>query len=364
MNNINETNGNASIMIVDDTPANLKLLSIMLEKRGYHVSSLLSGKLAIEAAKNNPPDLILLDINMPEMNGFEVCKVLKEDRNLAEIPVIFISGLSDTKEKLEAFSSGGIDYITKPFQLEEVHARVATHLKLHRLQLEIEQYNKRLEKVVELQMREIVESQMATIFAIAKLSESRDDDTGRHLEKVQLICREVTLKLKENEDYKSEITKDYAENIYHASPLHDIGKVAIPDKILLKTEKLTPEEFEIMKTHTALGASTLYAVSEKYPNNHFIEIGIAIARYHHERWDGTGYPDRLTGNDIPLSARIMAVADVYEAVRSKRCYKPSFPHSYACEVISKGSGTQFDPAVAKAFTEVNDKIERISEDLK
>jgi putative two-component system response regulator len=364
MNNYqNKISGNANILIVDDTYANLELLSDMLKLRGYQVRPAPSGPLAIQAAKNNPPDLILLDIAMPVMNGYQVCKILKEDNNLREIPVIFISALSDTKEKIEAFSSGGVDYITKPFQLEEVYARVETHLKLHRLQLEMEIYNEKLEKTVESQVKEIFESQMATIFAIAKLAESRDDDTGRHLEKVQLICRSISLKLLGNSDFRSIITRDYAENIFHASPLHDIGKVAIPDRILLKSDRLTVEEFEIMKTHAILGAETLLEVSEKYPGNHFIKMGISIARHHHERWDGTGYPDGLSGNDIPLSARIMAVADVYEAVRSKRCYKAALSHEETNEIIIKGSGNQFDPVIVSAYSEIDEEINGIYESM-
>jgi putative two-component system response regulator len=278
---------------------------------------------------------------------------------LTDIPVIFISALSDTSEKLEAFSIGGVDYITKPFHIEEVYARVATHLKLHKLQLEIEKYNEKLEKVVEAQVKEIVESQMATIFAVAKLAESRDDDIGRHLERTQLICRAIAFKLSMQKEYTTLITRNYVDNIYYACPLHDIGKVAIPDKILLKPGKLTPEEFEVMKTHTVLGAETLGKVLDNYPNNHFIKMGIAIARSHHERWDGRGYPDGLAKNNIPLSARIMSIVDVYEAIRSKRCYKPALPHDETCEIILKGSGSQFDPNITSAFWEIHDEINRI-----
>jgi putative two-component system response regulator len=363
MDSPNKTFENAKIIVVDDTPANLDLLVEMLKVQGYQVKSAPSGKFAIDIAKNDPPDLILLDINMPEMNGYEVCKILKADRVLHEIPVVFISALSDTFEKLEAFSVGGVDYITKPFHLEEVYARVATHIKLHKLQAEMEEYNEKLEQIVAAQVKEIFESQMATIFAIAKLAESRDDDTGKHLERVQMICRAIALKLSMNKAYSTLITRTYAENIFYACPLHDIGKVAIPDNILLKPSKLTPEEFEIMKTHAALGAETLTEVLDKYPNNHFIKMGIAIARYHHERWDGKGYPDGLAKNNIPLSARIMSVVDVYEAVRSKRCYKPSLPHNETCEIIVKGTGTQFDPDIIAAFWEIQEEISRIYDSI-
>jgi putative two-component system response regulator len=363
MNNLNKELKGAKIIVVDDTPANLELLTEMLKTQGYNVRSASNGKFAIQAAKNNPPDLILLDINMPEMNGYEVCKLFKSDEALREIPVIFISAMSDTSEKLEAFSTGGVDYITKPFHLEEVYARVATHLKLHRLQTEMKEYNEKLQKVVKEQVKEISDSQMATIFAIAKLAESRDDDTGKHLERVQMICRAIALKLSMHKSYSTLITRTYAENIFYACPLHDIGKVAIPDNILLKPGKLTSEEFEIMKTHAALGAETLSEVLDKYPNNYFIKMGIAIARHHHERWDGKGYPDGLAKNNIPLSARIMSVVDVYEAVRSKRCYKPSLAHKETCDIVIQGAGTQFDPDITAAFWEIHEEIQRIYESI-
>ncbi len=359
MPELKKTNGNAKIIVVDDTPANLELLSEMLKTRGYSVTAVNSGKLALQAVKNEIPDLIILDINMPEMNGYDVCKVMKSDNDLCDVPVIFISGLSETSEKLEAFSSGGVDYITKPFHIDEVYARVATHLKLYRLQLEIEKYNEKLEKVVQEQVKEIFESQMATIFAIAKLAESRDNDIGRHLERSQLICRAIAFKLSMQKEYSNLITRNYVDNIYYACPLHDIGKVAIPDRILLKPGKLTPEEFEIMKTHAVLGAETLSEVLDNYPNNHFIKMGIAIARHHHERWDGKGYPDGLAKDNIPLSARIMSIVDVYEAIRSKRCYKPALPHKETCEIVIRGSGTQFDPNITAAFLATNEEINRI-----
>ncbi|MFH0976471.1 MAG: HD domain-containing phosphohydrolase [Spirochaetota bacterium] len=363
MNTPELKNNFTNILIVDDTPANLELLASMLKIKGYKARPALTGQLALQAAKNDPPDLILLDIAMPNMNGFEVCKTLKEDTDLRDIPVIFISGLTETKEKMEAFSSGGVDYITKPFQFEEVMARVATHLKLRRLQMEMKEYNEKLEKIVEAQVREILESQMATIFALAKLAESRDDETGKHLEKVQLICKAIAVNLSKNSDYAVIATHSFIENLYHACPLHDIGKVAIPDNILLKPGKLTPDEFEIMKAHAAFGAETLNAVLEQYPSNNFIKMGIAIARHHHEKWNGTGYPDGISGDSIPLPARIMAVADVYEAVRSKRCYKPSLSHEKTREIIKEGIGNHFDPVIANAFEESHKEIDEIYENI-
>ena len=303
--------------------------------------------------------MILLDINMPQMNGFEVCERLKNNVALRDIPVIFISALNETMDKVKAFGAGGVDYVTKPFQFEEVQARVQTHLHLRRLQLEQEDHNRNLERLVEEKVKEISDSQMATIFALAKLAESRDDDTGKHIERVQTFCKVIAQRAAEKINYADEINEVFIENIYRASPLHDIGKVGITDSILLKPGKLTPEEFEIMKTHTTLGAKTLQFVYEKYPNNAFIKMGIAVAISHHEKWDGSGYPNGLAGNDIPLPGRIMAVADVYDALRSERCYKEAFSHEKSYDILIKGKGQHFDPGLVDVFDEVHEEFKSI-----
>jgi putative two-component system response regulator len=353
----------ADIMIVDDEPANLQVLSGILKEKGYKVRPASSGRQALQAAQIELPDLVLLDINMPEMNGYEICKRLKNDIKLWNIPVIFISALNETLDKIKAFSVGGVDYVTKPFNYEEVQSRVDTHLKLHFLQLDLESYNNRLEDLVMTQVKEISESQMATIFALAELAESRDDDTGKHLERVQIFCKLLCLELAEKPEYKNEINPYFIKELYHASPLHDIGKVAIPDNILLKQGKLTPEEFETMKKHTVFGSKTLQRVHMKYPNNSFINMGIDIAHYHHEKWDGSGYPERLKGTDIPLCARIMTVADVYDALRSRRCYKKAFSHEESYKIIIDGEGAQFDPEVIRSFQEVEKQFNEITENM-
>lgn len=343
---------NSNILVVDDTPANLTLLANMLKDKGCKVRPVPSGKLALKMVEKDPPDLILLDINMPEMNGYEVCQRLKADQRYSDIPVIFISALSEILDKVEAFSSGGVDYITKPFQFEEVLARVETHIKLRRYQIF-------LEELVREKVKEVADSQMATIFALSKLAESRDADTGNHLERIRIYCRILAEKLSLQSPYKIFIDAEFIRNISNASPLHDIGKIAILDKILLKPGKLTAKEFETMKTHTIIGAKTLDDIKNLYPGNSFVNMGISIARNHHERWDGAGYPDRLAGNDIPLAARILAVIDVYDALRSKRCYKESISHSQCFEFILKGRGSQFDPELVDAFGAVEEDFDRI-----
>ncbi len=345
-----------NILVVDDTPENLTLLAGMLKEKGHRVRPVPSGKLALKAVESEPPDLILLDITMPEMDGFEVCRRLKDDARHRDIPVIFISALTETLDKVKAFTCGGVDYITKPFQFEEVEARIETHLELRR-------YQKSLEDLVQDQVRDISSSHMSTIFALSKLAESRDNDTGKHLERVQTFCRLLAEWLAEKSPYAAAIEPSFAENIYSASPLHDIGKVAIPDTILLKPGKLTPEEFKMMKTHTTIGADTMQAVHELYPKNAFIGMGISIARNHHERWDGTGYPEGLSGDRIPLESRIMSVADVYDAVRSKRCYKESISRDQSREIIQGGGGTQFDPVLVEAFMALENEFNRIGSEM-
>ena len=341
-----------TIMIVDDTPANLVILDEMLQGKGYRVLAFPSGKMALKAAMNNPPDLILLDILMPDMNGYDVCKRLKAEDTLKQIPVLFISALNEAEDKVKAFSSGGVDYVAKPFQLEEVLARVETHLHIRQMQMELEKYTLHLENLVKEKVAEISNSQLAAIVALAKLAEFRDDDTGAHIERTQAFCKILAEELRNNQHYAEYITDVRVSNISHAAPLHDIGKVGISDNILLKPGRHTPEESEIMKTHTIIGAKALSSARSKYPNNAFLNTGIVMARSHHEKWDGSGYPDGLSGEDIPLSARIMAVADVYDALRSKRPYKSGFTHEKSCAIILEGAGIHFDPALIVAFKAV------------
>ena len=349
------------ILVIDDVPENLQMLSGMLTAKGYKVRPVLNGRLALKMAHGNPPDLILLDITMPDMNGYEVCAELKANSLLKEIPVIFISALSETEDKIQAFDAGGVDYITKPFKTQEVQARVDTHLRLRFLQMEMEAYNTSLQKMVDEKVKEISESQMATIFALAKLAESRDDETRVHLERVRHNCCMLASWLRKNSSYKEQISLQFVNNILCTSPLHDIGKVGIPDAVLLKPGKLTAEEFEIVKKHAVIGAETLEAVRSSYPQNSFIAMGVEIARQHHEKWDGSGYPDGLRGDEISLSARIMAVADVYDALRTQRVYKPAFSQEETCRILFEGSGKHFDPVVVEAFRHLQEDFDKCQE---
>ena len=350
-----------TIMVVDDTPANLALLEDLLGGRGYRVAAFPRGDLALKAAARKPPDLILLDILMPGMDGFEVCARLKADERLKDIPVLFITALSDTAAKLKAFAAGGVDYVTKPFQFDEVQARVDAHLRLRRLQAQLERSNQRLAEKVSAQVKEISDSQMATIFALAKLAEVRDDDTGRHIERTRTYCRLLAEKLREDPRFAVRIDERFIEDIFRAAALHDIGKVGIPDAILLKPGRLTPKAFEVVKTHCVIGARTLEEAYGSYPGNPFLRMGVDIARSHHENWDGSGYPDGLAGEDIPLAARIMALADAYDTLRSKRTYKEAFSHEKSRKIIAESAGRHFDPSVVDAFVALETEFAEMRE---
>lgn len=351
---MNET---PKILIVDDKKINRELLKHHLQSASFtKVLEAASGKEAVKQVKDQRPDLVLLDIVMPGMDGYEVCKHLKNDQQLKDIPIIFLSALTETMDKVKAFNEGGVDYIAKPFAFEEVQARVKNHLKIHSLQKDLERHNKHLEEMVEEKVKEISDSQIATIFAIAHLAEARDYETGAHLERTRDYCRMLADWLAGYPEHRNLITEDYVRRIYETSPLHDIGKVGVPDAVLLKPGKLSAEEFEEIKKHTTIGAETLNQVETRYPENKFIAMGKEIARFHHEKWDGSGYPDRLAGENIPLSARIMALADVYDALRSHRPYKKAFSHEKSCHIIVDDRGKHFDPLLVDAFLALEDKF--------
>jgi len=347
------------ILVADDDERTLSLLVELLTRYGYRTRPVSDGPSALRSVKEQPPDLILLDISMPGISGYEVCECIKADPALRDTPVIFISGFHETLDKVKSFAVGGVDFLTKPFQLAELRARIDTHLKIGRLQRELERYNRELEMRVASQVEEISESQMATIFALAKLAESRHVDTGKHIERTRIFCRLLAVHLRQRSDFQPLIDELFIHNIYHASPLHDIGKVGISDTTLLKPGRYSAEEYADMKNHTLIGARTLEAVRSRYPSNSFLAMGIEIARSHHEKWDGSGYPDGLVGSSIPLSARIMAVADVYDALRSPRTYKPAYSHQVSRDVILADCGKHFDPNVAQVFLDLESEFEEI-----
>lgn len=347
-----------SVLIVDDALENLRLLSVVLKQGGLTPRPVTSGRLAIEAAIADPPDLILLDLSMPQMSGVEVCRWFKQDEQFKGIPIIFISGHQGIDEKVEAFRAGAADYIAKPFQEQEVLARIMTHLQIRRENIGLISHNVQLEEVIAEQVLAMTASQLATIFALAKLAETRDNDTGKHIERVQTFSKMLAQRMQEMNLILPPIPVDFTETLSQTAALHDIGKVGTPDAVLLKPGALTEEEFVEMKKHSELGARTLAAVQKRFPDNQFLRMGVEVTRSHHEKWDGSGYPDSLHGREIPLSARIVSVADFYDALTSNRCYRKAFEHERTIRMIREGNGTHFDPDIVTAFLSIESVLKR------
>lgn len=314
------------ILIVDDNDVAIEVLRGVLQQAGYEVQCAGNGREAMEILRGGACRLVISDWDMPEMDGLELCRAIRSGDLPGYIYAILLTSHDTTEEKVTGLAAGADDFIAKPFKPAELLARVRTG-----------------ERVLSLETRDVA------IFAMAKLAESRDPETGAHLERVRSYCRILAQQLAAVDAFKSEVTAEYIRLIYQTSPLHDIGKVGIPDSVLLKPGRLSDREFEIMKTHTEIGAQTLSAALAQFPGIMFLQMARDIAATHHERVDGSGYPRGLRGEAIPLSGRIVALADVYDALTSKRVYKNAFAHDVAKSMIVSESGTQFDPPVVEAF---------------
>jgi putative two-component system response regulator len=348
------------ILVAEDIPENRKVLSLFLSELGFSVIEAENGRKALEAVMSNNPDIVILDIMMPEMTGIEVCRVLKSNPETKIIPVVIITALSDEQNHLKAIEAGADDFLSKPFNIHFLRARIKSLLALKLMSDMNRRYQEMLKKSnVELLQR-LISTQEITIIALAKLAEFRDPETGEHLERMREYGKLLATKLRELPRYNKGISDEFVENLYKSMPLHDIGKVGIPDRILLKPGKLTEEEFEVMKKHTIIGGDTLKAAIELAGvEKSFLDTGKEIAYYHHERWDGKGYPEGLEGEDIPLSARITAIADVYDALTSKRVYKDEIPHEKACDIILYESKGYFDPDLLSVFSEFESGFKEI-----
>ena len=342
-----------TILVVDDTPDNLSLMSGLL-KDLHKVKVANNGERGLKiAASDDPPDLILLDIMMPGIDGYEVCRLLKEDPKTAAIPVIFLTAKSGVEDEQMGFEIGAVDYITKPISPPIVLARVKTQLAIKAAADFLKDQNAYLETEVQRRMQEISTIQDVTIMAMASLAETRDNETGNHIRRTQNYVQALAHQLHQAGKFPEYITKENIKILFKSAPLHDIGKVGIPDGVLLKPGKLTDEEFEVMKTHTTLGRDAILAAERLLDSpNTFLQCAREIAYSHQEKWDGSGYPQGLKADQIPVSARIMALADVYDALISRRVYKEPMPHEQAVEIIRKGRGTHFDPEMVDAFIEV------------
>lgn len=321
------------VLVAEDDTVTSFMLTYCLEQFGYEVTAVDNGLKALELVRTGEYQLVISDWSMPKMTGVELCRQIRKRQSSGYTYVILLTSHEGTDSVVEGLDAGADDFITKPFQPEELQVRLRTG-----------------ERVVSLESRDV------TIFALAKLAESRDSDTGSHLDRIREYCRVLCEYLLDHGRYVDQIDGDYIRLVYLTSPLHDIGKVGIPDHILLKPGKLTDEEFAIMKTHTTIGCETLDAALQARPDAQYLKMARDIARSHHEKFDGTGYPFGLSGQDIPLCGRIVALADVYDALTQKRVYKPAFSHEKSRTIILEGKGTHFDPEIVEAFLKTEHKF--------
>jgi len=328
----------STLLIVDDVPANLRVLVSYLKNFNFKVRVAQDGVDALEQVNLAPPDLILLDVMMPRLNGLEVCRRLKSCPETKEIPVIFMSALDDTFDKIAGFEAGSVDYITKPFQHEEVLARITTHLTIKNLQTEVKQQNALLEQRVQERTKELEETRLHIIRSLGRAAEYRDNETGMHVVRISKYVGVLAEAL--------QVDPIQRELMINAAPMHDVGKIGIPDHILLKRGRLSPDEWEIMQTHTNIGEKILSG-----NNSELLQAAALLARTHHEKWDGNGYPEGIKGEEIPLISRIVSICDVFDALLSRRPYKEPWTPQATIEYIKEESDKHFDPKIVKIFEE-------------
>jgi putative two-component system response regulator len=340
--------GRKKIILVDDSRTSLITAKKALADR-YDILTAPSGKKLFELLERTTPDLILLDIEMPEMGGYDVIKILKDSEESAYIPVIFLSGRTDLESEIEGLELGAVDYIFKPFSQKLLLRRIESHLALEMQRQELKRYSMNLEgKVVE-QTRAVSDLKNIVLRTVADLVECRDSTTGGHIERTQNYLKLLVNFLLKQGAYAKELSSWDIDLFVMSSQLHDVGKISIRDCILLKPDKLTAEEFEEMKAHTVIGGNIIEKIKKGTVENAFLEHAKILALNHHEKWDGTGYPLGLKGEEIPLQGRLMALIDVYDALTNDRPYKKAYSHDEAVEIIKDGMGTHFDPLVCKIF---------------
>lgn len=338
------------LVVEDDLVIRDLLETVVTERLGLPCATAGNGKEALAVLEGSQIDIVVTDLKMPVMDGAQLLQHLH--REYPSIDVIVITGYAGEYTFLDIIRMGASDFFVKPFRNGEFEAKLQRLIRERRLREDMRSQVRQTEEYAE----ELVKTQEAAIFALAKLAESRDPETGGHLERIQNYTKLLAEELALFPEYHGYITEDYIQSIYVSSPLHDIGKVGIRDAILLKPGRLTPEEFAEMQQHTTIGGATLAAAEARLQRRSFLEVGKAIAYCHHERWDGNGYPRGLRGQEIPLSARIMTLADVYDALRSKRVYKPAWPHEEVRANLLENAGTQFDPLIVEAFVRCEDRF--------
>lgn len=341
-----------SILIVDDTEENVDILIATLGDH-YDLSVAIDGESALEMLATMTPDLILLDVMMPGINGYEVCERLKQETRTLKIPIIFLTALGEAENEERGLALGAVDYIAKPFNPFLVKARVKNHL-------ELKMHRDNLELLVQQRTAELELTQEVTIESMGTLAEYRDPETGGHIQRTKHYLKALALELRKNDKYAKALEQPVVEALYRSAPLHDIGKVGVPDHILLKPGKLSQEEFEQMKLHTVYGRDAIAKAAKKLGGNSFLRYALEIAESHQEKWDGSGYPNGWAGENIPLSGRLMALADVYDALISKRVYKAPFSHSKAKAILLEGRGKHFDPDIVDAFSAISEVFREIA----
>ncbi len=348
------------IMVVDDNVTNLNIARKALSTE-YDVLLLPSGEKALKFLERSVPDLILLDVEMPEMSGFDFITILKQKGEpLSEIPVIFVTARDDSGSEYEGLDLGAVDYITKPFSFQLLLKRVSLHLALKNQQQELQNYSANLEVMVSDKTKVIQELQYSIVQSMSDMVERRDGSTGGHIIRTKNYLKVLLDKAKEDSKYSDEL-KDIDTELYsHASQMHDVGKISIPDTVLLKPGRLTDSEFELMKHHTIFGEEAINNSMKDLEDVEFLRVASEFAISHHEKWDGSGYPYALSGLNIPITGRLMAIVDVYDAIISKRPYKEALTHSIACDIILKDSGKHFDPELVQVFMQISDKFKEIS----
>lgn len=350
----------ATLLIVDDTPDNITVLSAILREH-YRIKVANSGAKAIEIANAFPPDLILLDVMMPELDGYETCRRLKASERTRDIPIIFVTARSHIEDERRGLLLGAVDYISKPVSPPVVQARVATQLRLRATTAQLQEKNHVLRQSLQQRTDALLRTQEAVIHAMAAMVEARDNETGNHIRRTQTYVGMLAHALRDSPRFTDVLTEENIELICKSAPLHDIGKVAIPDHILLKPGSFTEQEWEMMKMHTTHGRNTILAVEKHLgESNEFLTFAREIAYSHHEKWDGSGYPQGLKGEEIPVSARLMAVADVYDAIISHRIYKTATRHDEAIAIMKRGHGTHFDPEILDTFLTLEEAFRAVA----
>jgi putative two-component system response regulator len=351
---VNSLQKSATVLIVDDEACNVKLLETLLQAEGYATIVARNGNQALALAASANPDLILLDVMMPDMGGFETVERLKVDPQTKQIPVIMVTALDDRESKLHALEAGAEEFLSKPIDHADLRIRVRNLLRIKEYSDFLANHNRILEVQVKERTAQLEEAHRDTVFTLVRAAEHKDEETGHHVRRISHYCLVLTEAMN--------LPAEFHDAIYHASPMHDIGKIGIPDHVLLKPGGFTPEEWEIMKTHCTLGATILASGTSRYTR-----MGTEIALNHHERWDGSGYPNGLKGEAIPLSARIMQICDVYDALRSKRPYKQPIDHAHTVAIMTVGDGRtepgHFDPAVLASFAAQSDRFAAIYDQL-